>query len=383
MRTLRTNLLALILVASGCTSSALFETTDAYYGQGPEEVVKILRQKPVRAADRHLAAMEEAVALQEMGSYAESTALLQATAEALAGPKPGTVAASLLVNDEAGMYRGESFERVYLHALAMSNLLALQDVEGAASEASRALGMISDVSCDGCSFAFTRYLAAISLASSGSPEAEEVMAEAFSESPDLPFLDRELVRLSGDAMAAEEGRVVLYMLLLLGKGPQKVEDVVFVPHSHGVAWPRYVPRYPRVVTGARLRVPGQGEHLAEELTDIEQLAAASLRSRLAALITKEAGKSAFQEAIAHNLGHDHGPGAELVARFLFSLADRADLRHWSSLPASCQVIRVSLPDVVAEVELLYTGPDGRVVDRELVPVPEAWTGPLFVVRRMP
>jgi hypothetical protein len=390
-------LLPLLLAGAGCASTALYETTDRYYAEGPEKAIQTIDRGEFRSADRTLAALEKAVSLLELGDYAASAALLDGCADALdrARHDPGTALASVLANDEAGAYHAEAFERVLVPTLALCDVLALQDLDAAAVEAERALAAVDTAPCPACRFAFTRYLAAIAFEEMGDRErALSTLAEAVAESPDLPFLNAELERMAGDEEcpavdpepepASPPGTRVLYVLLLLGRGPQKVPEGVAVPWSHEVVWPRYVPRLPEGVTGARLEVAGGPGRDSVPLSDVAALAERSLRARLGGLVAKESVKTVAQEAVVQSLGDDYGWEAELFGRTLFALFDRADLRHWSTLPASCQVLRVPLPDDVAACDLVYLTPDGLEVDRETLDLPAAWQqGALFVTRRMP
>ena len=64
--------------------------------------------------------------------------------------------------------------------------------------------------------------------------------------------------------------------------------------------------------------------------------------------------------------------------------DKRDLRHWTTLPASLQLLAVELPPATDFIDLVYHSPDGYEFDREPIQVPEAWLGgPIFVLRRVP
>ena len=97
--------------------------------------------------------------------------------------------------------------------------------------------------------------------------------------------------------------------------------------------------------------------ISVELTDVEELAVASLRLRADRIVM--AG----------------GDGAGLK---------QSDLRHWESLPASLQILTVDVPIWMDSIDLVYYSPDGFEVDRENIQLPELWIGgPLFLTRRMP
>lgn len=389
--------LSLALATGGCVSTAVYEAGDVYYREGPEQAIAAVDGGPVREADQAVVALEKAVALLEIGQYAESAGLLRAVAAELElqSGNAGAALATAVVNDEAAPYRPEGFERVFIHTLAMADWLALQDVPTAATEAELALAAVDGVECDACTFPFTRYLAAVTFEALGDPvRALDVLAEAVAESPGVPFLDEELQRMADaepcpafdhpdDLMTpGADSRRILYVVLLLGRGPVKVPNSVPVPWTHAVAWPSYEARWPDGVGGAVLLAEGGSGHRAEILADVLPLARASLRARLAGLVARESVKTVAQEALVVELGEEHW-ALELLGRLLFSMADQPDLRHWSTLPATCQVIRVAA-DGFDQCELVYLGPAGEPVDREILELPPEWeSGPLFVTRRMP
>jgi hypothetical protein len=378
------SMLAAVVLLSGCASAALQYTTASYYGDGPEQALTVLEYAPIRSQDRMLASMEEAVALQELGDYAASNAALAESTHELSTSPPGPV--GLLVNDEAGRYRGEYFERVYLHTLTVANHLALQETGAAAAAADRTLGAIASAPCSPCRYPFTRYLAAVSYEAVGDfAAAANALSSAVADDPGNGFLRDELDRVSAeqDPRAHAYDDTVLYVVLFLGRGPLKVESAVPVPPSHVIAWPDYLPVAQQRVTGAGLVLDGF-EYRSMQLTDVYELARTSLGERKKTLIAKEVGKTAVQEAVAQTIGDEVDHGAEWLARMVFSFADRADLRHWSTLPATCQIIRVPVPRTGVTCELRYHGPGGEVVDSEIFELPASWTeGPLFVTRRMP
>jgi len=386
----------LIASSLGCVTAGLVETTVAYYDAGPKEALEVLEHEAVRRQDAVLAGMERAVALQELGDYESSNeSLLQCTrAIEAAAIGPGEGVARVLAGDQAGVYRGEHFEQVYLHTLAAANYLAMQQVAEADAELALARDLIDSHSCPACRFTFTRYLSALCREHRGAfQEALDLVAECLVETSGVSFLEREAERLAArvDGLPGlapppveRRGERTLYLLLLLGHGPEKVEGALPLPPSHAVTWPRYVPRMSGMTGGAVLTVEDHGTYEAVLLTDVLELARASLHSRLTSLVAGEVGGAVAKEVVIREVGEDRGFGAELLARFLFSLGDRADLRHWSSLPDSCLVLRAPVPTGVARCTLTYTDAWGDQVDTEILPIPEWWTrGPLFITRRMP
>lgn len=376
--------LAALVLLLGCTSAVVRQDSDRYYGGGAEQALAALQRSPGPSQDRLLALMDEAVAEQELGRYEDSNRALAGGIELLrSSPDPLPALA-----DGEGTYHGEYFERVYLWSLKVANDLALQDVEAAVADADGALCAISAATCARCRYPFTRYLAAISLEAAGELDgAIDVLAEAVAESPQLPFLQAELDRmlLTDDAESrgqAKSAERVLYVLLLLGKGPQKMPGVVPVPPSRVVPWPEYGPRQPPGVGGATLLVD-RGDHPAVPLTDLGELARDSLAERLQAVLTKEVGATVAADVAVRASGDDQRFNLGMMFGLLPALS-RCDLRHWSTLPATGQVARVVVGPQTSGFQILYTTDDGAIVDRENLELPAAWTeGPLFVTRRLP
>lgn len=389
---------AVLLVPSlACVSSGVWEVSNHYYYEGPESALARLESEEVRPQDQQLLELERAIALQELGRYEESVETLRAVAQARA-ENPTSVAdavASMTVNDASAAYSLEYFEEVYLHTMAAVNALALQDLVGADKELNRALELMEAQPCAQCRYTFSRYLAAIVDEELGDEEeALATIVEASAEKPSLTWLAREVERVAGEPSGPdvqpasvdrrdEAGRV-LYVVLLLGRGPMKVEEAVYLPPSHGVAWPAYIDRGPDVVVRARLLLSDRPPVDSVELTQMLELGRASLKARRAALIVKESTKTIVQEVVASSVEDEHGFELGWLLRSLFLLGDHADLRHWASLPATCQILRVELPSAMQSCSLEYLGAGGHPIDREVLELPSEWTdGPLFVTRRMP
>lgn len=383
---LRCTVITALALLTGCASAVVRQDTDRYYTRGAGQVLTALESNTVRPADRLLALMDEAVAEQELGRYEDSNRALAIGIDvADAAPRPGPGRAA----DGEGVYRGETFEQVYLRTLRMANDLALQDTAAAAEDAGGALAAIAEGGCVRCRYPFTRYLAAVSLEAVGEVDrAVDALAEALVESPDLPFLEAELDRL----LAADEarraarepaGERVLYVFFLLGKGPRKVPEVLPVPPNRMVPWPQYEPRWPPGVTGATLLVD-RHDHVATTLTDVEELARDSLAERLEANVRSEVGQADAAVALEWAAAGDHHSLNLGMMLSLLPALRRCDVRHWSTLPATCQVVRVVVEPGANGFELIYTAAEGVIVDREELELPESWTeGPLFVTRRLP
>ncbi|MCP4896005.1 MAG: hypothetical protein GY906_03440 [bacterium] len=386
----------LVLPSFACVSGGVWQVSERYYGEGPESALASVDPEEVRTQDQHLIEMERAIALLELGRYEESyDALYQLSqGDSSESGTAGDAVASMVINDAAADYELEYFEQVYLHTMAAVNALALQNVEIAAHELDLGLGLAESQPCEHCRYTFTRYLGAIVGEELGyHDEAQAIIDDSVMERPNHAWLRKEAARLRGappdsDNRAARlesrGGKRVLYVLLLLGRGPVKIEQGVYVPPTHGVAWPEYVNRGPDTVVAAQIQINDRKPDVSVELNRVLDLAQASLSARKTGLIVKESAKTAAQEVVAAQVEEESSYGLGWLVRSLFAAADRADLRHWASLPASCQVLRVELPDDILSCQLEYRGPAGQIIDQEVLDLPQEWAeGSLFVTRRMP
>ncbi len=357
---------ALALLASGCVSIVRQEATLRYYLAGPEAALEMLEMFEPGPAQRSMVAMERSIPLLELGRYEESNAALAEARRAI-GIAAGTTA-EVAVSAPDGGYLGEYHERVLVDTLTAVNLLALQKPGEAVEPARRAVERAASLPCEPCRWGFSRYVLASALEAVGEETAAaEVLAEAVSEAGwSAAPLSASLDRLLGlDGSRAEvfapppPGRAKreLVVLLLLGPGPAKVRDWAIGADGRAVPWPGVVDRGPPVVASVVARA-GERELRATELTDVERLARAAVRSRF----------HRWRKAVA--AGEDSQPDVRLS--------------HWSLLPASLQVVRVPLPDGPASVTLSYRDRFDAEIESEPIAVPGDWErGMLFVVRRMP
>jgi hypothetical protein len=349
--------MAAVVALSGCATNAVDYVGYAYYYHGPEVTLELLDEGEIFPEDRALAEVERAVALLELGRYAQS-------ASALARAK--------LLLDSGRAYAPKSppwlpeyHERVMMETLKIADALAMQDLVNAAIRADGALAVIAEIDCESCGFDFTRFLAAMAYGGVGRfDDGLDVLAELVVEGRSEDLVDVLWDRLErgipgtqpeGLAPPPVEPERSLTMILLLGRGPYKDYDRLEITNSKTIRWARYLPRDPEVVAWASVEV--EDPEISVELTDVEDLAVASLRLRADRVIM------------------DGGAGAG---------PKPGDLRHWESLPASLQVMTVEVPIWMDSIDLVYYTPDGFEVDRENIQLPEGWIGgPLFITRRMP
>jgi len=353
-----------LMFCLGCSSyGANTIVSYYYYFYGPEDTLEVLDMSVIAPESRALAELERAMALLELGRYADS---LDALRRADSIFEADAAAPSMSVSRHGNLpWRPEYHERVLASTVAMANSLALYDVQAAAAEADRALTLAAEIGCEACDFDFTRVLAALAYGGAGRfADGIEALAGVvvYGRGEDLvDELRRRLergiggVQPEGLAPPPVESERFVVAILLLGRGPYKDVDKLEVTTAETIRWCRYLPRDPQAVTWAAMEL--EDPAISVELTDVEDLAVKSLRDRADDVI---------------------------VARGAGGGGKGYDLRHWASLPASLQLLVVNLPPGVDYADLVYYSPEGLEVDRETIELPSGWLGgPIFVTRRMP
>lgn len=348
----------------GCgTYGANTIVSHLYYFYGPEDTLEALDASEVGPENLALADLERAVALLELGRYEESLAALERADARLEAD--GSARSVTAPGSKRPPWRPEIHERVLVSTFAMADALALYDARGAAAAADDAMDEIAEIGCDSCAFDFTRVLAALAYGGAGrfadGTAALNGVAVTGRGAELVDEIRRRLelgvagVQPAGLAPPPVDSERFVIAVLLLGRGPYKAPDKLVVNPDETIHWCRYLPRGPQAVSWAAMDL--EEPAISVELTDVEELAEAGLELRAWRVI---AGEEAPVE-----------PG-------------KTDLRHWTSLPASMQLLAVDLPPEVDFIDLAYYSPDGFEVDRETFEVPAEWSGgPIFVLRRMP
>ena len=354
-------LIVFLVAAAGCLSSTGGFVGAIYYAYGPEAALEAAGYVNSPPGGNALVELERSTALMELGWYQESLSALR-DARSILEVEDALVSSA---DDRRPSWRPEGHEAVLLATMEMANSLALQDAAAGSAAADRAVEAMAVADCGSCSFRFTRTVAALAFEAAGRySDGTAVVSDVVVVGRGGEMVDGIRMRLAeGLAGAQPEGlapppvdeeRSVVF-LLLMGRGPTKVSDELKVDSSETIRWARYLPTDPQTVSWATLEV--EDEVVSAELTDVDELAVASLRTRAERIVA------------ARGAGID---------------PKRRDLRHWASLPATMQMVVAEIPVDADSTDLVYYSPDGDEVARETVEWPVSWTGGrVFVVRRIP
>jgi uncharacterized protein len=304
--------------------------------------------------------LDYATLLQQAGQFKKSAEAF-ARAERIADIQDyhslSKLTSSLVLSEDMVQYKGDDFEKVLINAVNAVNFLELDDLEGALVEVRRLNQKLYRFRFEGKKdyeqnpFAF--YLSAVIWEADRKwDDAYIAYKNAYGLVPDYPPLREDLIRSAIRAQRTEEleqwkrkfpevkikpewsdrnmGEIVL--IYQQGWGPRKRTR----PDS---------PRFPRLVPtwsstrGAKLVVEQAGEAASSRVFSVQDVSIKTLEDDYARLVASRVGGVVAKAVVADQIRQRNEALGQL-AWIAMNLADRADLRQWSTLPESFQIARL-------------------------------------------
>ena len=331
--------------------------------------------------DRLAFLLDYATALQIDGQYKESSkAFIEADklADELDYYSVSQITAAALSAEEAISYKGESYEKILLNTLHSLNYLSEGNLESALVETRRINDKIKKIRSSGRPDyernAFAHYLSAIIW------EADRKYDDAFIEyekayevDSTISGISTDLLRISkkaqrddaykkwklhfGDAKIVPEsvdnqhGEIIV--LIQQGWGPEKH----FNPHDY---------RFPILqhahASTQRIKIDVTNAGDGKEVTtpaksletrmvyDVEKESIRTFNADIGWQIARRIGSAVVKNAVAERIYKDN-KALGLAAWVAMRVSDRADLRQWSTLPASFHVARLYLKPGTYKINL--------------------------------
>lgn len=302
------------------------------------------------------------------GDYKESNrAFLQADklAEHLDYISVSDKATSFIVTEELKAYQGDTFEKIFINAYLAMNYLKMGDLENALVEARRLNEKYLSLRREGDqknyqqNF-FGKYLSALLWEANGDfADAFIAYKEAFAIDPSVKYLPEDLVRTAFLSRRTEDLKLMreqfpqvemrnewkkknfgeLIFIFDQGWGPRKD----FAPGNHKL--PTLV-RQRHQTSKAVLALETQASLETQMIYDVADSAIKTLAEDLPILAAKRIAAQVVRDSIAFNQKSKKREDqvATLLTWIVLSAADRADLRQWSLVPNSIQMVRVFLPE---------------------------------------
>ncbi len=379
-------LVVTILAMVGCASFlAQSENTKSLLRQGQiMQALKELKEKSSEAGkDQLMYTLDYAMALQISGDY-RSSAEAFIKADRLLEEKDyhsvSQIVGATLGAEEMVQYKGESYEKFLLNSMNAINYLMLGDFDAALVECRRINSKISSFKMEGREAyelsPFASYLSAIIWESQKKYDDAYIEYEAaYKLDPSISGLGGDLIRtarLAGREQALDkwkkEFKADRNALDAELNGRKNGELVVIFQQGFGAKKiPRQdEPRFPTLQTEylktsiAQVEITPLESSTGKTYTqvnksrviyDIDRMAMMTLDKDYSSLVARRIGGVAAKAVMSDQIRQKN----ELlggVAWIAMNLADRADLRQWSTLPSKIQMARVFLKPGKYDIQVL-------------------------------
>lgn len=340
-----------------------------------QEALADLKKKADTVSDDQLIyVLDYATALQYAGEINQSNRYFM-IADNLSEEKDyqsiSRVAGSMLFNEEAVQYKGDSFEKVFINVFLALNFLQTGNFDSAMVEVRRMNQKYklysSDDKKDFEVNPFSRYLAGVIYEATGQmDDAFIAYRDTYKLAPDWQKLPEDILRTAilsnrqndlqiwqkqfsdrkvevDRSLRRSHGFVKL--IYLQGWGPRKKPD------SQEPLVPELVPVFSQTQK-AQILVNGESKVASEVLYDTGLAAIETLRADRPSLIARRVAARIAREAVAHELSRrDETAAAGLVSFIVMQASERADLRQWSFLPATIQTAELQLPKGEYDIQI--------------------------------
>lgn len=358
--------------------------------------------------DQLVYVFDYATALQAAGQYKESNQFFM-LADRLSDQKDylslSRFGGSLLMSEGMMQYKGEDHERLLINIMSALNFLMLGDREGAMVEIRRLNQKLEYYRIEEKKNyeqnTAALYLSALLWEAEKNWDSAYIDYErAYKRDPNIGYIREDLVRAAqraGRSEAEQKWRrefgvktkvspksrdngelVVLY---LQGWGPRKAERPRVVTANGFISpgLPMLVP-VPSQTKKARVEVTeaAHQEPLASSspvlhsletqfIYSVQDTSIQTLEDAYAPLIAKRIAAIAAKEIAAHQVSQKN-EGLGSLLRIAMHASDRADLRHWSTLPETIQVAKLELKPGVYKVRVQGLGQAGTETGESMEPV---------------
>jgi hypothetical protein len=284
-------------------------------------------------------------------------------------------------------YKGESYEKVLINAFLAINFLMLGQPDEALVEARRLNEKLTKMKMDGRApyelNPFAKYLSALIWESDRKfDDAYIAFEESYRLDATNPFLPKDLIRAARNARRDETYKKwksefssekedpswydrslgELVIIFQQGWGPEKR----MVSGSYRFPTLRPVGSQTQQLS---LKIEGQSEeYRSSTVYNLEQVAIKTLNEDYGSLVARRVGGIAAKAVVADQIRQKNQLLGDLTW-IAMNLADQADLRQWSMLPQTVQMIRVRLKPGTYKIHLQGAGwsgePTNDSLDREV------------------
>lgn len=315
------------------TSGALTVARDQFKQGSPELALQTLSDADVSRRDQLLLHLDRALVSQAAGRYDDSIREFETAfklTDQLDYFSTRDQATALVSSDWAIRYSGEFSERLWIHTFQMINYLLLDQPQGAAVEARRAVALFEEHADILGQDIFTRYLMALSFEAAGQRDSAQVEYRKLQDDFGLRKLE---------PLKKDEGEI--YLLVASGFIEPKLPGDLLIDLDARISFP-YYPETRQSLPEIDVTVDGKRVNIDRVDTALLPVAKSALQQRGKAIAARQAVRLAAKYNIADNIS-DQDALAGGIARIFLLAIERADTRSWETLPASLSIIRVTVP----------------------------------------
>lgn len=351
---------------SGCATyqSKVFEARSLLSeGRSTEAIDKLKPLADEDSGDRLVYLLDYGMALSLAGRLDEANrALIEADrlAESLDYLSVSRFAGSLALSEEMVQYKGDTFEKIFINAQLALNFIQQGNLDSALVEARRLNEKLQRYRVNQEVQEYRKsdlgtYLSALLWEASGQYDDAYIAFEnTYKINPSYPGIGEDLIRSAKLARRPDAHKKWLKEFTWVKEDPRWYDRkqgslIVLVQQGWG---PRKVIsrqdyRFPdlRPVRSLTERVDllinQQERHSSQVSYDVEAAAIATLAEDRGALLAKRVAGIVTKEVLADQIRQKDETLGALAALFMHA-SDRADLRQWSTLPQTLQIIRVPL-----------------------------------------
>jgi uncharacterized protein len=349
----------------------------------PADAAKALEAKANKDGDDQIVFLfEYATALQMANQFKESNkAFLRA--EDLTDIKDyhslSRITGSLLLNEGMVQYKGEDYEKVMINAMAAINFLMEHDFENAMVEARRLNDKLYKYKFEAKrnyeQNPFAYYLTALLWEESRDWDSAYIQFQkAYELNPNVSYLQEDLLRGAKNAHRDEDFAKWKKQFPNVMVPDQKGTGEIVLIYQQGWA-PKKEPNpsFPRIpklfpvhssTVAAHLEIEKGPEEKTETVFSVQETSIKELDDQYAGLIAKRAAGIATKALVAEQI-RQHNQALGTLAFLALNAADKADLRQWSSLPATFQVAKLRLKPGRYKVRIVGVNSSDRPSGEEM------------------
>ncbi|MFT6302304.1 MAG: hypothetical protein ACI9XK_002200 [Granulosicoccus sp.] len=350
--------LAILMLQACATSSALQVARDQFRHGSTTDALQTLSDADVSNRDQLLLYLDKGLVAQASGNYSDSMTAFERALELVEELDYVSIrdqTASIISSDWAARYGGEISEKLWIHTFQMLNFLLLNNPEGAAIEARRAVALFEEHGDILKNDIFTRTLMALSFESAGQLNGARVEYRKLEEDFDLPqpeLLDRNTSE--------------LVFIVASGFIDPKLPGDLFISYDSRISFPYYAESFQQAPK-AYVTVGEKQADFSRADTALVSISQRALNKRGKSIAARQALRLAAKHNIADSI-EDQDELAGTLVKILLVAIEQADTRSWESLPAYLTLLRVPMEPGKHSVSLdvLVNDPSISSIDHQRV-----------------